>query len=223
MGITKLTAGEKWELNPSTMRLSSPSSSSGPNHHALSHRGLSPSSQVHLQDPQLMSRRRPQSSSAGPSRHSERAEFLPQEDLRDPASAQRKTTRDRKSIMRSCQFHYAILVLIAALPFYVACRYLPPTLSEALGGGRWALPVEGATPTWLKPPLSWIFAQPPPTVTLRQGKLTGRLVSTSSPWSAEAFLGVPYALPPTGDRRFRAPVPVASGKGNIRATSYGPR
>jgi hypothetical protein len=222
MGITKLTVGEEWELNPSTMRLSSPSLSAEPNYNASSRRGLSPSSQVHLPDPQLMSRRRPQSSSAGPSRHAERGDLFPQEDLRDPASDQRKTTRDRKSIMRFCQFHYAILVLIAILPFYVACRYLPPTLSEALGG-HWALPVDGATPTWLKPPLSWIFAQPPPTVTLRQGKLTGRLVSTSSPWSAEAFLGVPYALPPTGDRRFRAPVPVASGKGNIRATSYGPR
>ncbi|KAJ8521685.1 hypothetical protein ONZ45_g1652 [Pleurotus djamor] len=34
--------------------------------------------------------------------------------------------------------------------------------------------------------------------------------------------GIPYAKPPTGDRRFRLPEPVAPYTGTIRATSYGP-
>ncbi|KAJ8519353.1 hypothetical protein ONZ45_g3707 [Pleurotus djamor] len=36
------------------------------------------------------------------------------------------------------------------------------------------------------------------------------------------FLGIPYAKPPTGDRRFRLPEPVAPYTGTIRATAYGP-
>lgn len=42
------------------------------------------------------------------------------------------------------------------------------------------------------------------------------------PRAVEAFRGVPYALPPVGDRRFRPLVPISS-QGVINATRFGPR
>jgi para-nitrobenzyl esterase len=36
------------------------------------------------------------------------------------------------------------------------------------------------------------------------------------------FRGIPYALPPVGDLRWRPPVPVPGWKGTLKATSYGP-
>ena len=37
-----------------------------------------------------------------------------------------------------------------------------------------------------------------PTVTLAQGKVIGTIREEKAPQSVEAFLGVPYALPPVG-------------------------
>ena len=37
-----------------------------------------------------------------------------------------------------------------------------------------------------------------------------------------AFLGIPFALPPTGERRWKAPEPPASWEGVRLATAYGP-
>ncbi|KAG9227351.1 hypothetical protein CCMSSC00406_0004110 [Pleurotus cornucopiae] len=36
------------------------------------------------------------------------------------------------------------------------------------------------------------------------------------------FLGIPYAQPPTGDRRFRLPEPIPPYTGTVRATAFGP-
>ena len=36
------------------------------------------------------------------------------------------------------------------------------------------------------------------------------------------FRGVPYAEPPTGDRRWQAPVPVSAWEGTRDATTFGP-
>ncbi|QSZ32840.1 hypothetical protein DSL72_002420 [Monilinia vaccinii-corymbosi] len=57
-----------------------------------------------------------------------------------------------------------------------------------------------------------IPATPPPpifyaNVTTSQGTFLGRQ-SSRYPQILEEFLGIPYALPPTGDRRFRPPTPV---------------
>ena len=73
-------------------------------------------------------------------------------------------------------------------------------------------------------PLSVIFARVAPAVTLRQGTVVGKLLAdTSYPRSVEAFLGIPYALPPTGERRFMPPEPVVEGDGEIDASQYGKR
>jgi acetylcholinesterase len=62
-----------------------------------------------------------------------------------------------------------------------------------------------------------------PTVTLRQGTFRGITTSNSIfPQILDVFLGIPYALPPTGERRFRPPVKVrASTDTNI--AGWGPR
>ncbi|KAI9644217.1 hypothetical protein NHQ30_007572 [Ciborinia camelliae] len=48
---------------------------------------------------------------------------------------------------------------------------------------------------------------PSPTVTIPQGTFIGKH-TFKYPQILEEFLGIPYALPPTGDRRFRPPIPV---------------
>ena len=36
------------------------------------------------------------------------------------------------------------------------------------------------------------------------------------------FRGVPYALPPLGERRFRPPQPIGAWQGELDATAHGP-
>lgn len=59
--------------------------------------------------------------------------------------------------------------------------------------------------------------QAEPLVTTGTGQLRGRSVDGVTAW-----LGVPYAEPPTGERRFRAPEPVAGWTGVRDATERGP-
>ncbi|KAF5972567.1 triacylglycerol lipase [Fusarium coicis] len=62
-----------------------------------------------------------------------------------------------------------------------------------------------------------------PTIALPQGKLVGVKLSDSLPQAVDGWMGVPYALPPTGDLRFRLPVKVpASPDKVIDASEYGP-
>ncbi|QSS66334.1 hypothetical protein I7I51_07191 [Histoplasma capsulatum] len=62
-----------------------------------------------------------------------------------------------------------------------------------------------------------------PAVTLRQGTVVGKVLRDNLPKPVEAFLGIPYALPPTNERRFTPPVPVHASNDAIDATSYGKR
>ncbi|MFD8567857.1 carboxylesterase/lipase family protein [Streptomyces sp. NPDC059639] len=57
-----------------------------------------------------------------------------------------------------------------------------------------------------------------PVVTTAQGTLRGR----TDAHGVAAFLGVPYAAPPFGPRRFRAPAPAQPWTGERDATAYGP-
>lgn len=61
-----------------------------------------------------------------------------------------------------------------------------------------------------------------PTVKLPQGTIIGRTLSENLPRSVEAFRGIPYALPPTGDRRYRPAVKVEPSDKTIDAAKYGP-
>lgn len=67
-----------------------------------------------------------------------------------------------------------------------------------------------------------------PTVTLpSQGRIVGITIPSSPeehrPRTVEAFLGIPYARPPTGDRRFRPAEPLPpSPDAVLDASQYGP-
>ncbi|TKR83113.1 hypothetical protein L596_016757 [Steinernema carpocapsae] len=52
------------------------------------------------------------------------------------------------------------------------------------------------------------------------GQLQGRLITTVTRVQGYAFLGIPYAEPPIGELRFKAPVPESSWNGTLDATSY---
>lgn len=57
-------------------------------------------------------------------------------------------------------------------------------------------------------------------VTLPQGKIIG--VRLHNFPQVDAFLGVPYALPPVGDLRFRPAVKVPKSRNTVDASKYGP-
>ncbi|KAF7716074.1 Carboxylic ester hydrolase [Penicillium ucsense] len=61
-----------------------------------------------------------------------------------------------------------------------------------------------------------------PTVFLSQGRVIGTQLNDSFPTTVDAFLGVPYAQPPTGDRRFRPAQKLSPSNDTINATQYGP-
>lgn len=61
-----------------------------------------------------------------------------------------------------------------------------------------------------------------PTVILAQGKVIGTIRKGTAPQSVDAFLGVPYALPPVGERRFKPAERVFASTQSIDATKFGP-
>ena len=60
----------------------------------------------------------------------------------------------------------------------------------------------------------------PLTIKTQQGKTHGKLINDGK---VRAFLGIPYAAPPVGDRRWKEPQPPAKWKGVRDATKYGAR
>lgn len=63
--------------------------------------------------------------------------------------------------------------------------------------------------------------QSDPDVTLSAGRLRGRWRVAADGSRSAAFLGIPFAEPPVGERRFAAPVPAARWDGVREATSFG--
>lgn len=64
---------------------------------------------------------------------------------------------------------------------------------------------------------------PRPSVTTEQGTILGTVITQDIPRPIEAFRGIPYAQPPIGDLRFRAPVPVEKDpNASIDASDFGP-
>src|ERR1700729_1710779 len=56
------------------------------------------------------------------------------------------------------------------------------------------------------------------TVKTEQGKATGKTINDGK---VRAFLGLPYAAPPVGDLRWKAPQPPAKWKGERDAAKFG--
>jgi para-nitrobenzyl esterase len=63
-------------------------------------------------------------------------------------------------------------------------------------------------------------AASPPTVTLAQGRAAGKLIQSGT---VKAFLGLPYAAPPVGELRWKAPQPPSAWQGVRDATTFGAR
>ncbi len=57
-------------------------------------------------------------------------------------------------------------------------------------------------------------------VDIKPGKIRGKLINDGR---VRAYLGVPYAAPPVGSRRWAPPQPAAPWKGELDATEYGHR
>lgn len=75
---------------------------------------------------------------------------------------------------------------------------------------------------WMK--LVFVGAQQQPVVTTNYGKLRGVKVSLPNEilGPVEQYLGIPYALAPTGERRFQPPEPPMSWPGIRNATQFPP-
>jgi len=56
------------------------------------------------------------------------------------------------------------------------------------------------------------------TVKTEQGKARGKTINDGK---VKAFMGLPYAAPPVGDLRWKAPQPAAKWKGERDASKYG--
>lgn len=60
-----------------------------------------------------------------------------------------------------------------------------------------------------------------PTAETSQGKFIGKVLEENNhPVPVEAFLGIRYAEPPTGELRFAKPVPLPNTNETIQATEY---
>jgi acetylcholinesterase len=63
-----------------------------------------------------------------------------------------------------------------------------------------------------------------PSVKIKQGTVIGKFVDDGTfPEPLEGFMGIPYALPPAGERRFRHAEPVSASNETIEAYYLGPR
>ncbi|CBX95723.1 similar to lipase [Plenodomus lingam JN3] len=69
--------------------------------------------------------------------------------------------------------------------------------------------------------MSSYSTSPTPTVKLAQGTVVGTTLVNGNLPDIEAFRGIPYAIPPIGDRRFRAPIPVPPSDDTIDASKFG--
>lgn len=113
----------------------------------------------------------------------------------------------------------------------VKTQQSPAPGTSKSGGLRWtwlaSIPVLVVAAVLYYPPLQNIqisFAEPRPSVTIKQGTIVGRLVDDGSfPKPLEGFMGIPYALPPVNDLRFRPAVPVPEGNGTQEAFFLGAR
>ncbi|XP_062384277.1 neuroligin 4 X-linked a [Sardina pilchardus] len=78
-----------------------------------------------------------------------------------------------------------------------------------------------AVTTWLS---STATAQQHPIVTTNYGKLRGQKTALPNEilGPVEQYLGIPYALPPTGERRFQPPEPPSSWSSIRNATQFAP-
>ena len=61
-----------------------------------------------------------------------------------------------------------------------------------------------------------------PQVKISQGLVIGTILDQNFPGPIDAFMGLPYAEAPIGDRRFRRAVPLPNSNQTFKAQAYGP-
>ena len=115
---------------------------------------------------------------------------------------------------------FAPLVLSGEIaPSPEATRVGTPTAepSSTPSAGPSAMPTTGAPGTPTAGPSSTPTAGTPGTVRTTSGDVSGALVA-----GAWRFLGMPYAAPPLGDLRWRAPAAPEPWQGALEADAFGP-
>jgi acetylcholinesterase len=70
--------------------------------------------------------------------------------------------------------------------------------------------------------LLWATSTTAPQVTLSQGLVIGTILDNNFPAPIEAFMGLPYAQVPIGERRFRRAVSLPDSNDTFQAKKYGP-
>ncbi|RDW85208.1 carboxylic ester hydrolase-4 [Coleophoma cylindrospora] len=73
----------------------------------------------------------------------------------------------------------------------------------------------------LQDQLQAFFPSVSPQIRLSQGLVLGTIVNDGFPKPVEAFMGLPYSMPPTEDRRFRPAVPLPASNRTFVAKKYG--
>ncbi|KAG8193034.1 hypothetical protein JTE90_028150 [Oedothorax gibbosus] len=61
-----------------------------------------------------------------------------------------------------------------------------------------------------------------PLVSTKSGQIRGKVLKLTDGKEVAAFLGIPFAEPPLGELRFKAPVPISPWNDVFNATSFGP-
>lgn len=108
--------------------------------------------------------------------------------------------------------HAILLVVLVHVLATSAAGWLPFALPEALQWPATTLD-RTATSTW---------ELEAPSVLIGQGMIVGAVLrDPSAPQTVEAFRGIPYALAPVGDRRFRPAIPIGKSQDIVNATRFG--
>ena len=107
--------------------------------------------------------------------------------------------------------------VVATRPCYRGCKFVEGSFRLRKLSG-WFLPVITA---FVLAHGCGLFAAPPqPKVKTVQGAVLGKWIQDGA---QKAFLGLPYAAPPIGDLRWKAPQPPSAWKGVRDATKFGGR
>lgn len=61
------------------------------------------------------------------------------------------------------------------------------------------------------------------TLRINDGEILGRYITSESGRTISAYIGIPFASPPVGDLRFKAPQKVASWNGTLVTQNEGPK
>ena len=112
------------------------------------------------------------------------------------------------------------MLLLAVLPVILLLG-VHNTDGYSVSSGLIAQFQNSASP-WIPEPLRE-FVITRPRVTVKQGKVIGVTLRDTLKSPVDAFRGIPYALPPVGEKRFRPPVAIEASDDVLDASQFGAR